>query len=370
MANPSRIFMLGLICALSVACGDDKDTEDDGSTATTGAGVTTSNSGSTSSGTGAGGEGGGGPEPIEGPEDEWAWRPIQGTLCGNGSTAGVGVNLHEGSTDLIIVVSGGGACWDDEMCNGAAPASVHLHEELTEGIVAPELPVVDRSDPNNPLSTATWAYVPYCTGDLHWGDQRTEYASGAIEHRGASNLRTFLERLRATRPETQRILLIGGSAGGYGVTFHWGTAKDVFGDIEVHVLADAAPMVRPQGTRYADMLAAWSPEFPAGCTECADDPGFLIDALADAHPTSRHGLMIYDNDAVISQYFGFEGALAAAIATLRTTHHDPHDLTKVFVVPGTDHGVLGDDVAGSDGSTATEFFVAWLLGDASWHSTP
>lgn len=359
--------------ALTLGCSDDPS-PNGGTTTTSGSGGGAQGGGGAAAqgggGASQGGAGGGAALPIDGPPDAWAWRPIDGTRCANGSTAGVAVNLHEGSTDFFILVSGGGACWDDAMCNGESPASIHLHEDLTEALITPELPDVDRSDSTNPLSVASWVYVPYCTGDLHWGDTQTEYPGGTIQHRGASNMRTFLERLRATRPGTGRVLFLGGSAGGYGVSLHWGTAKDVFGDaVEVHALADASPLVVPKDGRWDTMQAAWSPVLPAGCSGCATDPGFLIDALATAYPTSRHGLLVYDADSVISTYFGFQGDLPAAVDALLAAHHDPFPNTKYFVAAGTDHGVLGDAITAPDGSTPNSFAVGWLTGNADWHSS-
>jgi hypothetical protein len=370
----SQAWALAALAALGVGCGGDDASPTGATTSSTSAAGASGGGGTGAAGAagGAGGAapgvgGGGGALPIDAPPDEWAWRPIEGTRCANGSPAGVAVNLHEGSSDYFIVVSGGGACWNDTMCN-VDNASVHLHEDLTEALITPELPGVDRSDPNNPLSTASWVYVPYCTGDIHWGDRTATYASGAIEHRGASNMRAFLERLRATRPASQRVLLFGGSAGGYGVTLHIGTAKEVFGDVEVHALADASPLIMPQGDRWATMQAEWAPALPPGCDGCQGDPGFILDALATAHPDSRHGLLTYDDDAVISSYFGYAGDLPAAVDALRTTHHDPFPNTRYFIGPGTDHGVLGDAVTAPDGTTPTSFMLGWLVGDPAWHS--
>jgi hypothetical protein len=367
----TRIFT-AFACAALVAtasCGDAGPLSTETSGTASGTGGSAGGGGSTGVG-GSGGEGGGAAvfEPIEGPSDIWAWRPIEGTRCGNGSAAGVAVNLHEGSTDLVIFVSGGGACWDDDMCNGAMPKSIHLHEDLTEAIVLPEAPAVDRS-PQAPLATASVAYVPYCTGDLHWGDKTGDYASGPIEHRGASNMRTFLNRLRVTRPDTKRILFYGGSAGGYGVSLHWGTAKEVFGDaVEVHTLADASPLVMPLGDRWDTMKTQWNIQWPAKCAGCEDDPAFLIDALATAHPTSRYGLMAFNNDAVISAYFGYMGDLPAATDALRTTHFDVFEGTKYFVTAGTGHIVLGASVTAPDGTNPVTFAFGCLLGDPAWHS--
>jgi hypothetical protein len=318
-------------------------------------------------GAGVGGAGAGGAgEPIEAPLDEWTWVPFEGTACGNGTPAGIGINPHAGSGDLVVIVSGGGACWTDEMCNGPSPTSVHLDDTLDAALVAPELPPVDRSDPEN---TATYAYVPYCTGDVHWGDATHDYEGGTVHHRGASNMRAFLEALRATRPLTERVFLIGVSAGGYGVTLHWSTAKEVFPSAEVHVLADAAPLVPPQGDRWALMNERWAPVFPPGCVSCATEMGELIDHLAATYPESRHGLLTYEDDGVISSYFGYgPGELAPATASLLALHHDVHPNTKYFVSPGTDHGMLGDSITGPGGVTVDAFVQAWLVGSPSWQS--
>ena len=182
-------------------------------------------------------------------------------------------------------------------------------------------------------------------------------------------MRAFLNRLRATRPDTKRVLFYGASAGGYGVSLHWGTAKEIFGDaVEVHTLADASPLVMPLGDRWDAMKAQWNIQWPAKCAGCEGDPALLIDALATAHPTSRYGLMAFNNDAVISGYFGYMGDLPAAVDALRTTHFDVFDGTKYFITTGTGHGVLGVNVTAPDGTNPFTFALGCLLGDPAWHS--
>ncbi|MFO0548756.1 MAG: pectin acetylesterase-family hydrolase [Polyangiaceae bacterium] len=359
--------------ALGVGCGDDAGPGGSGGSGATGASGGAGGAGGEAQGggggdLGGGGAGGGGVQPIEATPDTWVWVPIEGTTCGNGSTAGVGVNLHEGSNILIVAMSGGGACWDDTMCNGTTPTSVHLHETLTEAIVAPEFPLVDRTDPSNPFSAASWVYVPYCTGDLHWGTKITSYTNGEIHHTGATNMQTILARVAATRPGTTTTYLLGGSAGGYGVSLHWGTTKQAFPGSAVHILADASPLVMPHGSRWATMLTAWAPAFPEACTNCEAEPGALLDTLATAYPTSRYALLSYDEDEVISQYFGFTGDLGSTLDAMTAAHFDPHPNTKYFIAPGTEHGVLGDPVIAPDGTSVTDFFFAWLIGAPTWKS--
>jgi hypothetical protein len=307
-------------------------------------------------------------EPIEAAPDTWVWVPLEGSECGNGTPAGIAVNLHEGSTKLVVIVSGGGACWSGDLCNGASPTSIHLHDTLTYDLVAPELPAADRSDPASPLASASFAYVPYCTGDFHWGDRVADYPNGPIHHRGGSNMRTFLARLSATRPATDEVYLIGGSAGGYGVTLTWGAAKQAFGAAPVHVLADSSPFILPRGTRWAEMVAAWGPLFPDGCSACASDPAAIVDTLAMRYPTSRHGLLGYDQDQVIAWYFGFDADLLPAIDALLVGHYDTHENTKYFVAPGSSHIMLGAAITASDGTTVNDFVAGWMRGSPSWKS--
>jgi hypothetical protein len=181
-------------------------------------------------------------------------------------------------------------------------------------------------------------------------------------------MRTFLARLAATRPATERVFLIGGSAGGYGVTLHWGTAKEAFAGAGVHVLADASPLILPRGTRWAEMIAQWSPPFPEGCSGCDAEPAAILDTLAVRYPTSRHGLLSFDQDQVISAYFGFDGDLAPAIGALILDHYDRHENTKYFVAPGVGHIMSGAAITAPDGTSVNDFIAGWLLGSPSWKS--
>jgi hypothetical protein len=153
------------------------------------------------------------------------------------------------------------------------------------------------------------------------------------------------------------------------VSLNWGTAKEVFGDdVEVHALADASPLIMPLEGRFDAMKTQWNIQWPEGCEGCEDDLAAMIDSLAERYPDSRHGLMTYDEDAVIAAYFGYTNDLPAAVATLVSEHYDTHELTKYFVGPGTDHGVSFDDVAAPDGTTPLAFAAGWLLGSEDWHS--
>jgi len=65
------------------------------------------------------GETGGLPPPPafgELPRDEWSYVPVDGMRCANGSGTGIGIQPGTDPTTLLILVQGGGACWDFGTC--------------------------------------------------------------------------------------------------------------------------------------------------------------------------------------------------------------------------------------------------------------
>ena len=62
--------------------------------------------------------------------------------------------------------------------------------------------------------------MPYCTGDLHWGNSSVEYLAGVtIEHRGAVNARAAVDWLVEQLPSPEGLLVTGCSAGAYASLF-------------------------------------------------------------------------------------------------------------------------------------------------------
>jgi len=166
-------------------------------------------------------------QTINTPANTWTWVEIPGTMCANGTPAGVGVNrsTEAGGGDLFILFQGGGACWDGTTCFTTRTSS-HIEDTYTMATLTQELgsAVVNHADSTNPLAAATWIYVPYCTGDLHGGARHAEYAVGTgtrtVEHVGATNTQRFVDVLRANFPDADTIWLAGVSAGGYGATLN------------------------------------------------------------------------------------------------------------------------------------------------------
>ncbi len=311
---------------------------------------------------------------LDTPENVWTWVEIPGTRCANGSPAGFGINRSTVSPDLFVFFQGGGACWDGTTCF-VSKTSSHIEDTYTAATLAAEgyTGAADHTDPNNPLAQATFIYVPYCTGDLHAGTMVREYdvngQTRSVAHVGASNTPVFVDTLRAAFSDARTVWTGGASAGGFGATLNLHRFVVAYPTAGVHLLQDGAPFV-PVLSNYAAWQSAWMLDYPPGCTDCATSFPAVVDAVAAANPTSRIGLLHYDDDQVIRAYFGYPataGALVPATTMLLANQYD-RPSTKAFVIAGTGHTMLSQigTLTGAGGVKLSDWVLQWVLGHAAW----
>jgi hypothetical protein len=78
----------------------------------------------------------------------------------------------------------------------------------------------DLDDPRNPFRDWNSVMVPYCTGDIHWGDNAVDYTLNDktlhMEHRGAVNARVVEKWARDHFVLPEEVFVTGSSAGAYG----------------------------------------------------------------------------------------------------------------------------------------------------------
>lgn len=240
-------------------------------------------------------------EILEPPPLRWAFYEIEGTTCLDGSTAGFGINYNPDSSDVMIYLDGGGACFTDA-CDGMWGAS--SFGSPTDGIFS-------RTNEANPVRDFTMIEVLYCTGDIYAGDADVELGGRVRSFRGYRNIERFLQHLVPSVP-AERVLLTGSSAGGFGAAVNaYQVAKAYGEDVEVVVIDDAGPPLN------ADVIPpclqdvfreTWNVDGTAlaTCPEC-DPQNFPHDLLAQAiaQPNVRLGLYSATEDIVIRSYMGF-----------------------------------------------------------------
>lgn len=234
------------------------------------------------------------------------WQTIEPggeTACSDGSAYRFFV--HAGNpAKLLVEFEGGGGCWSAQTCE----LDIYTRRITTDPERARQQGqpqgIYDRSNPENPFRDFTHVYVPYCSGDLHWGNVTHNYVGAlgpyTIRHRGASNAASAVNWAFANVAAPSQLAVAGCSAGGYGATL-WSAhiLARYPGASAVH-LSDSAAGVVPGGF-FQTLLPAWNvgsawPSFiPSLALDRLDAPRFNV---ADFYS----GIAGYYPLAAFSQY--------------------------------------------------------------------
>ncbi|MEM1187900.1 MAG: pectin acetylesterase-family hydrolase [Pseudomonadota bacterium] len=207
---------------------------------------------------------------------------------------------------ILFFMDGGGACWDAETCIGSPLIGDSSYaQSVTETVEGLEQAggVLSSSNGDNPFKKYTQVFVPYCTGDIHFGTKDTTYTlplgpgvtvPWTIRHRGVDNFLATIHMLNtsvrknentlvANFDKARRIMVTGVSAGGYGATavFPY-IAEDARPKAKLNLVSDSAVGVQTNefysGVIYdvdgndswgvVDALPPWVPAY--------SDPDFFL----------------------------------------------------------------------------------------------
>jgi hypothetical protein len=288
--------------------------------------------------------------PIVAPNETWTFIDFPNSTCGNGMPTGIGVNLTTRSTDVLIYLQGGGACWDSLTCF-LANAAAHIQDGYTAQTFASDnvasSGLINRVSPAHPFKDMNGVYVPYCTGDVHAGDNVKTYmyqgVPRTVHHTGAKNLAAYLLRLKATFPNATRVFLLGSSAGAYGAQLSYEQVAKAFPAAQVHSLADCGQMVTPNGTRLTSWLESWNLSIPTACTDCTTDFSKFPAYLMSTYPTKRFGLMAYQQDQTLRTFSGYDGpTYQMKTDALITAAYQGKPNGGYYVLAGNQHVMLGN----------------------------
>jgi hypothetical protein len=202
--------------------------------------------------------------------DASGWQKIElagDTKCADGSN--YSIFLKPGpSKRLVIDFMGGGACWDAQTCR---PDAINYTKSVPDviGTWIPEASgIYDRSRDDNPFRHDTHVLLPYCTGDVHWGQSDKSYRledgrSFLVHHRGAVNAKNSLDFI-FDRPGTNpnEIFVTGCSAGAYASIWWTPYIRRVAPYAKITQFADSGAGVLTQRFRQNDMRN-WSIESSA-----------------------------------------------------------------------------------------------------------
>ena len=190
-------------------------------------------------------------------------EPGGDTVCSRG--APFSYFVRPGTVNKVVVeFRGGGACWSSLTCGfgdsifqeTVTPDPWVLDESVATGIY-------DHGNALNPFKDWHHVYIPYCTGDIHWGDNDATYGSGedqyVIHHRGAVNVRAALDWVHENIPDPEKVFVTGCSAGAYGAIMWSAHLREHYEHAKVYQLADSGAGIITD-TFFQDSFPSWKPE--------------------------------------------------------------------------------------------------------------
>ena len=288
--------------------------------------------------------------------------PAGNTICSDGSP--YRFFIHRGDPQkLLIEFEGGGGCWSGSTCE----ADVYNRRVLSDPEVARQTGqlqgIYDRANPANPLRDFTHVYIPYCTGDLHWGNATTTYtaASGAdyvIQHKGAVNASTALNWAGENVMTPSQIVVAGCSAGGYGAALWSAKIARAYPGARLVQLADSAAGVVPEGflsvlTNSWNVADAW-PDFIPDIALDQVDPATLslprlYNSIASFYPTASFSQFNTRTDSTqIFFYILAKGSIsvtdAATWSARMVSNMDQISAAspnfRAYLAPGSEHCII------------------------------
>jgi len=313
--------------------------------------------------------------------EQWTWEPFADAQCGDGSSVGIGVNLTTKSDRVLIYLEGGGACWSEQTCYGALPTTTISYPASqfvadTASTLALSGGFFDRTAVNNPFKDYSYVYVPYCTGDVHAGDNVVTYGTHTTHHVGFTNMTKFLAALADTFPNAGRIVLAGSSAGGLGATINWWQTQETFTRVRVDMINDSgAIMPADVATNPSDLEQTWRTQWnlaatlPPGCTACANSFDVILAFYASEFPNSRGALLSYVSDSVLPFFYGISfSTFSAGLTELETQQFDPTVTLKYFNEAGSGHVLWFSPTKATNGVTVQQFITQMVSDDPGWTS--
>lgn len=262
-----RFPVLAALAALILlSCGDDQPTS--APNAESDAGADTSGELDTQQDTAPGTDTGSGDAPIL-PDLGEGWTIIEpggDTICSRGTPFRFAVRA--GTTNRVVVdFMGGGACWDALTC-GLAGAIFNEDVDDLEDYTDQVSGIYDVTNPENPFADWFHVFIPYCTGDIHWGDSDTTYGEGddafVVRHRGQANVRAVLAWLEENMNAPEDVFVTGCSAGAYGSIMWAPTIIEQYPAAQVAHFGDSGAGIITEEF-FRDSFPSWNPNdaFPA-----------------------------------------------------------------------------------------------------------
>lgn len=154
--------------------------------------------------------------------EQW---PGGDTICSRGTP--FAFYVRPGKINKVLIdFEGGGACWNAGTCSvGKGQVfkdSIDNIRKMMTGNSIYNKGIYNHDKDENPFKDWHHVFIPYCTGDIHWGNNYMEYKNkdgsiaAKIHHKGAVNVRAVLKWVFDNYKKPEQVFMTGCSAGAYG----------------------------------------------------------------------------------------------------------------------------------------------------------
>ena len=171
-------------------------------------------------------------------------KPGGATRCARGGEFSFFVS--PGNSDKVLIdFIGGGACWNGQTCaRDTATFSdnvEHLKRRYENGDIEG---IYQRDRDDNPFKDYNHVVIPYCTGDIHWGNNEITYTDVdgedfTIQHKGAVNAKAVLSWVAENIINPNKVVVTGCSAGSYGSIYWTPEVRRLFPRADFKQLGDS-----------------------------------------------------------------------------------------------------------------------------------
>ena len=295
--------------------------------------------------------------PNDPPPERGRWAeylPGGDTVCSRGGD--YRFYVRGGDPDKVIVdFEGGGACWDAFTCSIADSIfkdSVRPIADFTSVIESGALDglYADHGE-DDPFKDWTLIHIPYCTGDIHWGDATQTYREDlTIEHKGFVNVQAVFSWLQSQFEAPSNLFVTGCSAGAYGAALHSAYLSELYPMSKMAVIADSGAGVITQDFLERS-LPNWNaeaniPEWIEGLQRPAVELSLseIYIEIANALPEARFSQYTSAFDADQRFYFTAMGGepsqwnpqMTSSLASIESAT----DNFRSYIAPGPMHCII------------------------------
>lgn len=325
---------------------------------------------------------GGADTPVD-PQTEWVEHEAPPECeCAHGDPYSYWTRTAD-PDKVVLYFQGGGACFSADMCARGSDnyLQVATGAEVTGSASREPSGIFDLNDPDNPFRDWSFVYVPYCTGDLHLGDNVNEYSDDVtVNHKGFVNASAAYATLLEEFGGAAEVFVTGSSAGGVPSPFFGALVADDLPDAQVTVLADASGAYPSSPPINAAIGSLWGtfenvPDWPEN--EGLTPEGWGVTDLfvqAGAHAPdvrfARYDNAYDDVQSSFSSLAGFAGDDLREVIVANEAYIENAGVDVAsFLAPGTDHTILGTPALYTlevDGTS----FLDWLTAYADGEDVP